>query len=207
MGHSANDRTRYSAALLSSNDGQVGLPYGAEFLLRRFLPRVRRSTSANWAFPASAAYAMLGEAPTSWLTSGGVPIPGSGAQNKGYHREGFIGQILLRRACRRDGRYAARLGQRMVRARLWRLHRPGRLGRYHLSPGVQQFAGHDASSTARAPTWNGVLVEPHYVVSPQWILLTRYETIRMSQQATVGNPSNLGNIIHVHGGYRVSTHS
>src|SRR5271170_3561183 len=30
MGHSANDRTRYSASLLSSNDGQVGLPYGAE---------------------------------------------------------------------------------------------------------------------------------------------------------------------------------
>src|ERR1700733_12554160 len=29
MGHSANDRTRYSASLLSSNDGQVGLPYGA----------------------------------------------------------------------------------------------------------------------------------------------------------------------------------
>ena len=29
MGHSYNDRTRYSAALLSTNDGQVGLPYGA----------------------------------------------------------------------------------------------------------------------------------------------------------------------------------
>src|ERR1700676_2886457 len=29
MGHSANDRTRYSAALLSSVDGQVGLPYGS----------------------------------------------------------------------------------------------------------------------------------------------------------------------------------
>src|SRR6202166_2045632 len=29
MGHSFNDRTRYSAALISSNDGQPGLPYGA----------------------------------------------------------------------------------------------------------------------------------------------------------------------------------
>src|ERR1022692_4511067 len=29
MGHSYNDRTRYSVALLSSADGQVGLPYGA----------------------------------------------------------------------------------------------------------------------------------------------------------------------------------
>ena len=29
MGHSYNDRTRYSASLLSSNNGSVGLPYGA----------------------------------------------------------------------------------------------------------------------------------------------------------------------------------
>src|ERR1700751_3629127 len=28
MGHSFNDRTRYSAALISSTDGNVGLPYG-----------------------------------------------------------------------------------------------------------------------------------------------------------------------------------
>jgi len=31
MGHSYNDRTRYSAALLSSNDGQVELPYGSGY--------------------------------------------------------------------------------------------------------------------------------------------------------------------------------
>src|ERR1019366_6026657 len=30
MGHSYNDRTRYSVSLLSSNDGSVGLPYGSE---------------------------------------------------------------------------------------------------------------------------------------------------------------------------------
>src|ERR1700683_3820215 len=30
MGHSYNDRTRYSVSLLSSNDGSVELPYGAE---------------------------------------------------------------------------------------------------------------------------------------------------------------------------------
>src|SRR6202044_1399887 len=31
MGHSWNDRTRYSAAIISSNDGNVGLPYGNSY--------------------------------------------------------------------------------------------------------------------------------------------------------------------------------
>ena len=39
-----------------------------------------------------------------------------------------------------------------------------------------------------------MLVEPHYVISPQAILLARYETIRMSQQSTPGTASNLGNV-------------
>ena len=34
MGHSLNDRTRLSAALLSSNDGKVGLPNGSQLLQR-----------------------------------------------------------------------------------------------------------------------------------------------------------------------------
>ncbi len=34
MGHSANDRTRYSAALLSSNDGRVGLALRRQLLFR-----------------------------------------------------------------------------------------------------------------------------------------------------------------------------
>jgi len=79
------------------------------------------------------------------------------------------------------------------------------------------FYGHDnaflASSTpsnsptglppgTRAPTWNGGLIESHYTYSPQLIFVNRYELIRMSQQAFVGdpltgepaNPSNAGNI-------------
>ena len=57
-------------------------------------------------------------------------------------------------------------------------------------------------ATARNPTWNGVLVEPHYVYSPQLIFLARYETIRMSQQADVGTRSDLGNITTYTVGYR-----
>ena len=70
MGHSFDDRTRYSAALLSSNDGQVGLPYGNAYT---------GFFTASQAFDAGKAgvqrigfYAMAGEAPTTWLTQGGI---------------------------------------------------------------------------------------------------------------------------------------
>jgi len=36
---------------------------------------------------------------------------------------------------------------------------------------------------SQAPTWNGVLFEPHYIYSPQLIFIGRYETIHMSRQA------------------------
>jgi hypothetical protein len=68
-------------------------------------------------------------------------------------------------------------------------------------PGTQLQPG------ARNPTWNGVLVEPHYIYSPQLIFLARYETIRMSQQANGPgsvNPSksDFGNISTYTVGYR-----
>jgi hypothetical protein len=36
---------------------------------------------------------------------------------------------------------------------------------------------------AKAPTWNGGLFETHYNFNPQFILINRYELIRMSRQA------------------------
>jgi hypothetical protein len=95
MGHSYNDRTRYSAALLSSNNGSVGLPYGSNSYTGFF--------TASQAFDAGKLgvqrvgfYAMVGEAPTTWLTNGGAPIPGSGT--------GWIGQRLVRAGIRRFDR-------------------------------------------------------------------------------------------------------
>src|SRR5258708_4312061 len=73
MGHSANDRTRYSASLLSSSDGQPGLIYGANSYSGFF--------TASQAFDVGklgvdriGAYAMIGQAPTRWLTSGASPL-------------------------------------------------------------------------------------------------------------------------------------
>jgi len=64
------------------------------------------------------------------------------------------------------------------------------------TPGTVLAAG------SRNPTWNGVLIEPHYVYSPQLLFLARYETIRMSQQSTPGTRSDQGNIDTYTVGYR-----
>jgi len=94
MGHSYNDRTRYSAALLSSNNGTTGFVYGSQAYSGFF--------AASQAFDAGKLgvqrlgfYAMVGEAPTSYLTNLGAPIGGSGTGNKGFSREGFVGQFYF----------------------------------------------------------------------------------------------------------------
>src|SRR6202022_3981110 len=56
------------------------------------------------------------------------------------------------------------------------------------SPGTTLPAG------ARAPSWNGYLVETHCVQNPQLIFIQRSEWERMSQQANPASPKNLGNI-------------
>jgi hypothetical protein len=197
MGHSYNDRTRYSAALLSSVDGSVELPYGANAYSGFF--------AASQAFDAGragvqriGAYAFVGMAPTTWLTqtgaSGATIIPGSGIGNKSFSREGFIGQFYFGQhvdlqVVTQHGEDSAWFGQ----------------GYGDLIDGVA--TGNNTTGTvlpvgSRSPTWNGVLFEPHYVYSPQLIFIGRYETIRMSQQSTPGTASNLGNISTYTIGYR-----
>jgi hypothetical protein len=193
MGHSYNDRTRYSAALLSSNNGSVGLPYGSNSYTGFF--------TASQAFDAGKLgvqrvgfYAMVGEAPTTWLTNGGAPIPGSGTGNKGFSREGFVGQFYFGQhfdvqVVTQHGSDSAWFGQ----------------GYGDLIDGVavnNNIPGTVLPAGSRNPTWNGVLVEPHYVYSPQLIFLARYETIKMSQQSTPGTRSDLGNITTYTVGYR-----
>jgi hypothetical protein len=194
MGHSYNDRTRYSAALISSNDGQPGLPYGANSY-SGFFAASQAFDTGKLGVQRVGFYAMVGEAPTSWLTNGAMPIAGSGTGNKGYSREGFVGQFYFGQhfdvqVVTQHGSDSAWFGQ----------------GYGDLIDGVATQNNIPGVSTlpagSRNPTWNGVLVEPHYVYSPQLIFLARYETIRMSQQSTPGTRSDLGNITTYTVGYR-----
>jgi hypothetical protein len=193
LGHSADDRTRYSVALLSSNDGTTQLPYGEESY-STFITGSQAFDAGRLGVQRLGFYVMAGEAPTGWLTSGGVPIPGSGTANKGYSREGFVGQFYFGphadvTVVTQHGSDSAWFGQ----------------GYGDFVDGVavnNNLPGTTLPVGSRNPTWNGVLFEPHYVVSPQMIFIGRYETIRMSQQSTPGTPSNVGNISTYTLGYR-----
>ena len=195
MGHSWDDRTRYAIALLSSNDGQVGLPYGNAYT--GYLTASQAFDTGKLGVQRLGFYAMVGQAPTTWRTSGGPTgtiIPGGGIGNKSFSREGFVGQFYLGphvdfQVVTQHGQDNAWFGQ----------------GYGDFIDGIapnNNTTGTTLPPGSRSPSWNGVLVEPHYVYSPQLIFIGRYETIRMSQQGTPGTPSNLGNISTYTIGYR-----
>jgi hypothetical protein len=180
MGHSKDDRTRYSASLLSSDDGQPGTPtnrgYGGFF-------------AASQAFQVGSlglqrvgAFAYIGQAPTYFqFTQGGVGVPGTGIGNKSFYRLGLIGQW-----------YVKKLDVTTMYFHGW----------------DNAFLGSNTAATAplplgaQAPTWNGGLFETHYTVSPQLILINRYELVRMSRQVFASNPSNFGNVDVLTFGFR-----
>jgi hypothetical protein len=192
MGHSVNDRTRYSAALLSSSDGNVGLVTGANSYTG-FFTFSQAFDTGKLGVQRIGGYAMVGEAATYYLTSAGVPIPGSGTGNKPFNREGFVGQFYFgqhfdAQVVTQHGWDSAWFGQGYGNA-----VNPSN-GTQGLPPLPNNTPGTVLPPGAQAPTWNGVLVEPHYVYSPQLIFIGRFETIRMSRQSTPGMPSSLGNI-------------
>jgi len=189
MGHSKDDRTRVSAALLNSNDGQ---PNFGSTNGQNTIPTGRGYDAyfaASQAFEVGSlglqrvgAFAFLGQAPTfPQYTEGGAPLVGTMIGNKSFYRDGLIG--------------------------MWFIHK--------LNVTTMFFHGWDnaflGSNTpadvalpagARAPTWNGGLFETLYDVSPQFILINRYEMIRMSRQVFATNPVNFGNEDVLTFGYR-----
>ena len=197
MGHSYNDRTRYSGALLSSTDGNVGLPYGNAYT--GFFAASQAFDTGKLGVDRIGGYAMIGEAPTYYRTQAGTPLAGSGISNKSFSREGFVGQFYFGQhfdlqVVTQHGSDSAWFGQGYGDP----IDNPG---------GPNNLTGSTLPAGSRNPSWNGVLFEPHYVYSPQLIFIGRYETIRMSQQANgVGSatpsPTNLGNISTYTVGYR-----
>jgi hypothetical protein len=184
LGHSYDDRTRYSAALLSSTDGNVGIPYGNAYT--GFFTASQAFDVGKLGVDRIGGYAMVGQASTAYLTQGGTPLGGSGLSNKSFHREGFVGQFY----------FGPHVDLTVVTQHGWD---NAWFGQGYGDPidnpvSPNNIAGTTLPAGSQAPTWNGVLLEPHYVFSPQLLFLGRYETIRMSRQATPTNASNLGNI-------------
>jgi hypothetical protein len=187
-GHSANSYTRYGAALLSSNDGNVGLPANRGY--DTYLTFSQAFEAGRLGLERFGVYAYIGERPTFSLTSSAIPgaptggttaIPGTGIGNKPFYRVGFAGDLNL-------GKFEFLP---------FFVH-----GRDNAFLGTSTPANQLLPVGASAPVWNGGFIETHYYVHPQFVVTQRYEIIRMSQQALATDPANQGDITAYSVGYR-----
>jgi hypothetical protein len=178
-GHSRNDYTRYSAALLSSNDGNVNLPNGHGY--DGFFTVSQAFQAGNLGLQRVGAFAYLGRAPTYFTTTAGGTAVADGLGQKSFTRAGFYG--------------------------LW-YYKKLDFTTMYIHGSDSAFLGTNTPSYmdlpvgARKPTWNVGTIETHYTWSPQLILINRYELVRMSQQALPGLPGNLGDVDVLTFGYR-----
>jgi hypothetical protein len=191
QGHSADDRTRLSVAVLSSTDGVPDVLYGSNsystFITGSHAFNVGKLGTDRVGF-----YAMIGQAPTTFLTDGGIPIPSSGVGNKGFSREGFVGLFYFNKL---NFQVVTQHGSDSP----W-------FGAGFGNPIDDPTAPNNTPGTSiagfRNATWNGGFVETHWVQNPQLVFFQRSEWIRMSQQADPASPSNLGNLDNYVFGYR-----
>jgi hypothetical protein len=168
-GHSKNDHTRFSAALLSSNDGNVSLSNGRGY--DTFLTFSQAFEAGSLGLQRVGAFAYIGRAPT-FDTAGGATVA-NGLGQKSFYRVGFNG--------------------------LWYIKKFDVMTQYlhgldNAFLGTATPSYNPLPAGAHSPTWDAGLIEPHYNVNPQFILIGRYELIRMSRQALDTNPGNLGDI-------------
>src|ERR1700731_4838433 len=189
MGHSKNDRTRISASLLSSNDGSPGLPTSRGY--DGFISASQAFEAGSLGVQRVGVFGYFGQAPTYFqYAQGGVGVAGTGIGNKSFYRVGFIGMW-----------YVKKLDFTTMYFRGWD----------NAFLGTGTAANVALPMGAKAPTWNGGLIETHYNLNPQLILINRLETVRMSQQALPVDPagapgtvpsSNFGDIDVVTTGFR-----
>jgi hypothetical protein len=189
MGHSANDRTRVSAALLQGTDGnpdfQAGSGGAAGRAYEGYIAASQAFEAGSLGLQRVGGFAYFGQAPTyPQYAQGGAPIFGTGIGNKPYYRAGFIGMWYLKKL---DFTTMYFYGHDNV----------------FLATGTPSNLGTDGLPLgAHAPSWNGALIETHYTWSPQLILINRYELIRMKQQTLDSNPGDLGNVDALTFGFR-----
>jgi hypothetical protein len=180
MGHSKDDRTRYSVSLLSANDGQPGTPTNRGY--DGYFAASRAFQVGGLGLQRVGGFAYIGEAPTYFqFTQGGTGVAGTGIGNKSFYRAGLIGQWYIKK----------------VDVTTMFFH-----GWDNAFLGSNTAANAPLPTGARAPTWNGGLFETHYTLNPQLVLINRYELIRMSGQVFATNPANFGNEDVLTFGYR-----
>jgi hypothetical protein len=182
-GHSRNSYTRYSAAVLSSTDGDVGLPQGRGY--DTYLTFSQAFNAGSLGLQRGGVFTYFGQSPTRFFTqtTDGVAnaIPGTGYGNRNFYRVGAYGLIYFKKLdfmpmFTHSGEDA------------------------HLTLGFPSDATLPAG--IHDPTWNGRMLEAHYTWNPQFILLGRYDDIRISRQLFTASPTDFGNLTSFTVGYR-----
>jgi hypothetical protein len=173
MGHSANDRTRYSASILSSNDGNPNLPTSRTY--DAFFTFSQAFQAGSLGLQRIGAFDYIGQAPTYFqFTEGNTStspdnaafgLPGTGIGNRSFYRAGLIGQFYIKKYD------------------LTAMYFHSSDNKY-LATGTPTNAAYGTlPAGAQNAVWNGALFESHYTPTPQFILIQRVELVRMSQQA------------------------
>ena len=178
-GHSRNDYTRYSVAVLSSNDGNVDLPNGHGY--DTFLTFSQAFSAGRLGLQRVGAFAYIGRAPTYTTSTAGQSVIADGLGQKSYSRTGFFGLWYIKK----------------LDFTTMFIHG---IDNAFLGTGTPSFS--PLPDGAHSPTWNVGTIETHYTYSPQLILINRYEAVRMSRQALDGLPGNLGDVDVLTFGYR-----
>jgi hypothetical protein len=193
VGHSVDDRTRVSAALLSSSDGNVNLITGSNSY-SGFFTFDQGIDAGKLGVDRLGAYAFIGQAATFYRTSSvsgaSAPIAGSGIGNKSFSRIGFTGQFYFGphfdlNVVTQHGEDNAWFGQGYGNA----IAIDGNGGTTCTGPAgstgcpPNNTPGSVLPVGSQGPTWNGVTFEARYVLSPQLIFIGVYEAERMSRQA------------------------
>jgi hypothetical protein len=94
-GHSENSYTRYSVALLTTDDGEPGLPGGKSMDAMLTLSHAF-ALGSGLGPQRVGVFGYLGHRPTTFETvNGGEPIPGTGTDNKSFYRIGATAQIWI----------------------------------------------------------------------------------------------------------------
>jgi hypothetical protein len=178
-GHSENSYTRYGVAVLSTSSGTPGLVSGNAY--DTYLTFSHAIDAGSLGVERLGAYAYLGRRPTYFQTSGGTPIPGTGAGNKPFYRIGLSGDFFF--------------GNLEFLPFVMRASDDA-----YLATATPANAALPAG--AKSATWNSGFLEAHYYVNHQLVFTGRYEAIRMSQQAVPATPKTLGNIDALSAGVR-----
>lgn len=93
-GHSINSYTRYSVSLLTTDDGEAGLPGGNSMDAMVSLSHAF-ATGGGLGPQRIGVFAYLGHRPTAFDVVNGEPIPGTGTANKSFYRIGATAQVWL----------------------------------------------------------------------------------------------------------------